>query len=79
MAATLDAFFAEALNLSDEIRLQLVERLIPTIHGEPSLEGEQIKEVRRRVEEVRSGLAKTLPGEDVFREIQESLESRRSA
>jgi len=79
MNVTLDTLFAEALTLSDETRLQLVERLIPTIHGEPSLEEEQISEVRRRIEEVRSGSVKTLPAEEVFREIQESLESRRSA
>ena len=73
MEATLDTLFAEALTLPDEARLQLVERLIPTIHSEPSLEAEQIQEVQRRMDDVRSGRVKTLPGEQVFREIEESL------
>ncbi|MEO5914949.1 MAG: addiction module protein [Luteolibacter sp.] len=79
MNVTLDTVFAEALTLSDETRLQLVERLIPTIHGEPSLEAEQLEEVRRRINEVRSGSVETVPGEEVFREIEKSLASRRSA
>ena len=79
MKATLDTLFAEALTLPDEARLQLVERLIPTIHSEPSLEAEQIQEVRRRIDQVRSGRVRTLPGEQVFREIEESLAARRPA
>jgi putative addiction module component (TIGR02574 family) len=77
MIATLDAVFAEALALPDEARLQLVERLIPTLESDPSLEGEQIEEVQRRMEEVRSGEVQTIPGEQVFREIEESLASSR--
>lgn len=79
MIATIDTLFAEALSLSDETRLQLVERLIPTIQSEPSLDAEQIQEVQRRMEDVRSGRVKTIPGEQVFREIEQSLASRRTA
>ena len=79
MAATLDTVFAEALSLTDDARLQLVERLIPTIQSEPSLEAEQVQEVHRRMEEVHSGRVKTIPGEQVFREIEQSLASRRMA
>jgi putative addiction module component (TIGR02574 family) len=79
MIATIDTLFAEALSLSDDTRLQLVERLIPTIQSEPSLEAEQIQEVQRRMDDVRSGRVKTIPGEQVFREIEQSLASRRTA
>lgn len=79
MIATLDSLFAEALSLPDDTRLQLVERLIPTIQSEPSLEEEQIQEVQRRMDDVRSGRVKTIPGEQVFREIEQSLVSRRTA
>ena len=79
MIATLDSLFAEALALPDDTRLQLVERLIPTIQSEPSLEEEQIQEVHRRMDDVRSGRVKTIPGEQVFREIEQSLASRRTA
>lgn len=79
MIADIDTLFAEALALPDDSRLQLVERLIPTIRSEPSLEAEQIQEVQRRMEEVRSGRKKTIPGDQVFREIEQSLAARRMA
>jgi len=79
MLATLDTLFTEAMALTDDARLQLVERLIPTIQSESSLEAEQAQEVQRRMEEVRSGRVKTIPGDQVFREIEESLATRRTA
>ena len=79
MIATLDTVLAEALALSEDNRLQLVESLIPTLQITPDLEAEQIHEVRRRIEEVRSGRVSTIPGEQVFREIRQSLAERRSA
>jgi putative addiction module component (TIGR02574 family) len=79
MIATLDTLFAEAMSLPDDTRLQLVERLIPTIQSEPALEAEQIKEVQCRMDDVRSGRVKTVSGEQVFREIEQSLTSRRTA
>ncbi len=79
MIADIDTLFADALALPDDARLQLVERLIPTIQSEPSLEAEQVQEVQRRMEEVRSGRVKTIPGEQVFREIEQSLAARRKA
>ena len=79
MIANIDTLFAEAMSLSDDTRLQLVERLIPTIQSEPSLEEEQLQEVRRRMENMRLGRVKTIPGKQVFREIEQSLASGRSA
>jgi putative addiction module component (TIGR02574 family) len=79
MMATLETLFAEAMSLPDDTRLQLVERLIPTIQSEPALEAEQIKEVQCRMDDVRSGRVKTVSGEQVFREIEQSLTSRRTA
>ena len=79
MIADIDTLFAEALSLSDDSRLLLVERLIPTIQSEPSLETEQVREVQRRMEEVRQGRVQTIPGEQVFREIEQSLAARRKS
>lgn len=79
MIADIDTLFAEALSLSDDSRLLLVERLIPTIQSEPSLETEQVREVQRRMEEVRHGRVQTIPGEQVFREIEQSLAARRKS
>ena len=47
MIATIDSLFNEALTLPDESRLQLVERLIPTIAGDSALEAEQLAEASR--------------------------------
>ena len=79
MIATLDSLFDEALSLSDDNRLQLIERLIPTIQSDPSLEADQISEVHRRIKEVKTGTVKTIPGEQVFLEIEQSLASWRTA
>ena len=79
MIATIDSLFTEALALPDDSRLQLVERLNPTIQSEPALEAEQLQEVQRRMADVREGRVQTLPGEQVFREIEQSLVARRSA
>ncbi|MEZ5385591.1 MAG: addiction module protein [Prosthecobacter sp.] len=79
MIATIDSLFEEALALPDDSRLQLVERLIPTIQSDPALDAEQVQEVQKRAEEVRSGQVKTIPGEQVFQEITQSLKARRSA
>ena len=79
MIATLDTVLAEPLALPEDSRLQLVESLIPTLQITPDLEAEQINEVRRRIDEVRRGQVSTIPGEQVFREIRQSLAERRSA
>jgi len=79
MIATIDSLFTDALTLPDDSRLQLVERLIPTIQSDASLDAEQLYEVQRRMDDVRAGRVQTLPGEQVFREIEQSLTARRSA
>ncbi len=57
----------------------LTDSLIPTLQITPDLEAEQIQEVRRRIDDVRTGHVSTIPGEQVFSEIQQSLGERRSA
>ena len=79
MIATIDTLFTEAMALPDDSRLRLAERLLSTVADEPALEPEQLKEVHRRMEEIRSGKVQTIPGEQVFREIEQSLAARRKA
>lgn len=79
MIATIDTLFSEAMALPDDSRLKLAERLLSTVADEPSLESEHLQEVHRRIEEVRTGKVKTIPGEQVFREIEQSLAARRKA
>ena len=79
MTASLHSLYTSALELTDDSRLQLVELLIPTIKSDPSLELEQLSEVNHRIDDVRSGRVKTIPGEQVFREIELSLVARHNA
>lgn len=77
MAATLNAVYQEALSLPDSTRLELAERLIASIPINAELEAAQLQEVRRRMKEAQTGQVKTIPGEEVFREVEESLANRR--
>lgn len=79
IAVTLDSVLAEALTLPEDSRLQLVEQLIPTIQSSAALQNEQLEVVRRRIDDVREGQVVPIAGEQVFREIEKSLASRRSA
>ena len=79
MKMNLVSLLLEALALPDDARLELIERLIPTISNVPALEAEQIQEVGRRMDDIRSGRVKTVPGEQALREIERSLAARRPA
>ena len=78
MTTTYDQALAAALELPDDLRLTLVERLLPTIPCDPALDAEQRHEVARRVAEVKSGKVKTIPGELVFATVSASLAGARS-
>lgn len=72
MSATIDAVYEEALGLTDDSRMELVERLITSIGCDPDLESEQLAVVRRRMQEVENGSVRMIPAEEVFRRIRES-------
>lgn len=77
MTPTLDTVYEEALNLPEAMRLELVERLLPTITSEPEIEAAQFATVQQRRAEVESGRVKMVPGEDVFREVSAALAAKR--
>lgn len=55
-----------------DMKLELVDRLLESISPSQKEIDELWKiEIERRVEEVRSGRVKTIPGEQVFAEIEE--------
>lgn len=72
MAATIDSIFEEALHLSEDSRMNLVERLIVSATTYQQVEEEQVKEARSRLHEMRSGAVKGVPVEDAFRRVRES-------
>ncbi len=77
MTPTLDTVYQEALTLPESTRLELVERLLPTIATDPEIEAAQSSVVQQRRAEVESGRVKMVPGEDVFREVNAALTAKR--
>jgi len=70
-AQTLD-IMERAEMLPIDMKLELVDRLLESISPSQKEIDELWKiEIERRVEEVRAGKVKTIPGEQVFAEIEE--------
>jgi putative addiction module component (TIGR02574 family) len=65
---------AAAMKLSPEDRIRLAEKLLGSIRFTLEFEHEWGAEVNRRVAEIRTGRAKLVSSEEMFREALESLE-----
>jgi putative addiction module component (TIGR02574 family) len=66
----------KALSLSEEERELLIDRLAESLNSEPAEAGVEAAwddEIKRRVDEIRSGRVKTIPGEQVLRELAEEF------
>jgi len=62
----------KALTLSIQDRGLLIDRLIESLDEGPAEEGVEeawAEEIKRRVDDIRSGKVKTIPGEQVLREL----------
>jgi putative addiction module component (TIGR02574 family) len=73
-----EELFREALSLPIEIRTELTERLIASLAEDisPEISEAQLKEVRRRIQELDSGQTKVVPGEDVLARVRKLLTSQ---
>jgi putative addiction module component (TIGR02574 family) len=72
MTATTMELFSMAEALSIDEKSLLVERLLESMHPTDSEIDELWKvEVERRIDEVKSGKVKTIPGDEVFAKIRE--------
>jgi len=66
----------KALALSAEERGALIDHLIESLDDAPPEEGVEAAwdaEIKRRVDEIRSGKVKTIPGDQVLRELAEEF------
>jgi putative addiction module component (TIGR02574 family) len=66
----------KALTLSTQDRGLLIHRLIASLDEEAPEEGVEAawdEEIKRRVDDIRSGRVKTIPGEQVLRELAEEF------
>ncbi len=76
MTPKVSELLEKALSLSTRERGLLIDRLVETLDDEPAEEGVQAawdEEIKRRVDDIRSGRVKTIPGEQVLREIAEEF------
>lgn len=72
MTTEIQDIIERAEMLPIDMKLELVDRLLESISPSQKEIDELWKiEIERRVEEVRSGKVKTIPGEQVFAEIEE--------
>jgi putative addiction module component (TIGR02574 family) len=70
MSEAADKLLAEALRLPEDERLALVERLMETLGPDDGMtDAEWEEEIRRRVEENRTGQAKTMSWPEAVRFI----------
>ena len=62
--------FDEAVSLPVEIRTQLVDKLLRSLHPvQKEIDKLWAAEAEKRVEEIKTGKVKTIPGDEVFKKI----------
>lgn len=80
---TIEMLRPQALGLSERERAQLASILLESLPSDlddgAHVEAEQLSVVRERIEEIESGKVQSVPGEEVFCRIEESLAARRKA
>jgi putative addiction module component (TIGR02574 family) len=60
-----------AESLPIDIKIQLIDKLLNSLNPfQKEIDKLWVKEAEKRVEEIRINKVKTIPGEDVFKEIQ---------
>jgi putative addiction module component (TIGR02574 family) len=72
----LSELLEKALALSTQDRGLLIHRLIASLDEEPVDEGVEAAwddEIERRIDDIRSGRVRTMPGEQVLRELAEEF------
>jgi putative addiction module component (TIGR02574 family) len=72
----LSELLEKALALSTQERSLLIDRLMASLDEEPADEGVEATwddEIKRRIDDIRSGRVKTIPGEQVLRELAEEF------
>ncbi len=69
-----DELISEAISLPVEVRTLLVNKLLESLNP-PNKEIDELwaKEAEKRVEELRTGKVKTIPGEEVFKKIRKKI------
>jgi putative addiction module component (TIGR02574 family) len=79
MTPQVSELLEKAMALSSEERGLLIDRLVESLDDGPADAGVEAawdEEIKRRVEDIRSGRVKTIPGERVLRGMRKRLPDR---
>jgi putative addiction module component (TIGR02574 family) len=80
MSREVSEVLAKAMQLSSHERGLLIDQLVESLDDEPAdpdAEEAWAQEIKRRVDDVRSGKVKLIPGEEVMREMAARLRRAR--
>ncbi|MFZ0815708.1 MAG: addiction module protein [Candidatus Sulfotelmatobacter sp.] len=80
MTPQVSELLEKALTLSAQERGLLIDRLVETLDNEPAEEGVEAaweEEIKRRVDDIRSGRVKMIPGEQVLGRLKARLRNAR--
>ncbi|HEX8905762.1 MAG TPA: addiction module protein [Longimicrobiaceae bacterium] len=75
MSTRAEQLKSAALKLSLDERLEILQTLLDSLGDDPGVDPECYAEILRRAEEVRSGTAEMIPGDEVMRELDEYIRS----
>ena len=73
MYLTADQIESEALNLPRPERDRIAQALIASLEMDPEVERAWEEEIRRRIRDIDSGVTELIPGEQVFKEVEDLL------
>ncbi len=71
-----DKLFSEAISLPVEIKTELVDKLLQSLNPtRKNIDDLWAKEAEKRVTEIKTNAVKSIPGEEVFKKINDRLSS----
>lgn len=75
MANTVDKLMQQAMTLPSESRARLADLLVESLDADEPGRIDRLwaTEARRRRDEVRAGLAETVPGDEALRKVRDSI------
>jgi len=69
-----EELISEAVSLPVEIRTELIEKLLQSLNpSKKDIDELWAKEAEKRVDDIKTGKTKTVPGEEVFKKIRDRL------
>lgn len=69
-----DELISEAISLPVDIRTLLLNKLLESLHPtKKEIDELWAKEAAARVEDIKTGKVKTIPGEEIFKEIRDKF------